>query len=167
MSGNIGGIQRYVSRSPTKEPQPATYHDQVLPRENLPAKLGSSEDPSQSIEFEVRGRAWIKFRGWNTSTSVSESSPSQRFIFFSSTSFDSYKCNETPAQRWLITPGSGKITLAGTPFCLDAGASACRHLDPFRFFSSSTIIRTLEWHPGEYFDMQLWQLFGTDMGVHQ
>ena len=34
-----------------------------------------------------------------------------------------YDCNETNAQRWLITRGNTKVQLAGTNFCLDAGSS--------------------------------------------
>ncbi|KIM35445.1 carbohydrate-binding module family 13 protein [Hebeloma cylindrosporum] len=41
--------------------------------------------------------------------------------FADATPVQIYDCNETPAQRWLITPNGGKIQLAGTPFCLDAG----------------------------------------------
>jgi len=44
-------------------------------------------------------------------------------IFVDGTPVQIYDCNETAAQRWLITPGSGEIALAGTPFCLDAGAN--------------------------------------------
>jgi len=46
--------------------------------------------------------------------------------FFPLTLFCSYDCNGTAAQRWLIT--HGRIQLAGTPFCLDAGPSAYCHL---------------------------------------
>ena len=49
-------------------------------------------------------------------------------VFLSQTLFHSYDCNGTAAQRWLIISSSGKIELAGTPFCLDAGTSAYRHL---------------------------------------
>ncbi|KAF8997605.1 ricin B lectin domain-containing protein [Cyathus striatus] len=33
-----------------------------------------------------------------------------------------YKCNNTPAQKWVINAGSTKVKVAGTNFCLDAGS---------------------------------------------
>jgi len=33
-----------------------------------------------------------------------------------------YDCNGTPAQKWIIQSGSTKVQLAGTNYCLDAGA---------------------------------------------
>ncbi|KAJ8520470.1 hypothetical protein ONZ45_g2708 [Pleurotus djamor] len=34
----------------------------------------------------------------------------------------SYDCNGTGAQKWSVQPGSTKVQLAGTNFCLDAGS---------------------------------------------
>ncbi|KAF7791069.1 hypothetical protein EIP86_002030 [Pleurotus ostreatoroseus] len=34
-----------------------------------------------------------------------------------------YDCNGTPAQEWLISPGSTKIQLNGTSFCVDASSA--------------------------------------------
>ncbi|KDR77633.1 hypothetical protein GALMADRAFT_224914 [Galerina marginata CBS 339.88] len=46
-------------------------------------------------------------------------------IYANGTAVQIYDCNETAAQRWLITKGGGTsaVTLAGTNFCLDAGAN--------------------------------------------
>lgn len=36
---------------------------------------------------------------------------------------DSYDCNGTPAQQWVLNKGNTKIQVNGTNFCLDAGSS--------------------------------------------
>lgn len=36
----------------------------------------------------------------------------------------SYDCNGTGAQKWVLNRGNGKVQVAGTNFCLDAGSSA-------------------------------------------
>ncbi|KDQ31546.1 carbohydrate-binding module family 13 protein [Pleurotus ostreatus PC15] len=39
------------------------------------------------------------------------------------TAVDVFDCNATAAQNWIIRPGTTKVQLAGTNFCLDAGSS--------------------------------------------
>ena len=36
---------------------------------------------------------------------------------------DSYDCNGTPAQNFVLNKGSTKVQVSGTGFCLDAGIS--------------------------------------------
>ncbi|RXW16373.1 hypothetical protein EST38_g9483 [Candolleomyces aberdarensis] len=42
-------------------------------------------------------------------------------VFANGTPVDIFDCNGTPAQNWIINPGSTKVQLADTNFCLDAG----------------------------------------------
>ncbi|KAJ3571080.1 hypothetical protein NP233_g3987 [Leucocoprinus birnbaumii] len=44
-------------------------------------------------------------------------------VFENGTPVQIYDCNGTPAQNWVVAPGEGHVQLAGTGFCLDAGAS--------------------------------------------
>ncbi|KAF7436058.1 hypothetical protein PC9H_002884 [Pleurotus ostreatus] len=39
------------------------------------------------------------------------------------TAVDIFDCNLTTAQNWVIAPGSTKVQLEGTNFCLDAGST--------------------------------------------
>jgi hypothetical protein len=35
----------------------------------------------------------------------------------------SYDCNGSGAQQWIVSPGSTKVRVANTTFCLDAGSN--------------------------------------------
>ena len=50
--------------------------------------------------------------------------------------YNRYDCNGTPAQNWWIVNGSTKVKLAGTNFCLDAGACMCLFRPVFCSFPS-------------------------------
>eukprot|EP00914_Ancora_sagittata_P001072 GHVO01002830.1.p1 GENE.GHVO01002830.1~~GHVO01002830.1.p1 ORF type:complete len:287 (-),score=7.29 GHVO01002830.1:45-905(-) len=43
--------------------------------------------------------------------------------FANGTPVEIYDCNETNAQRWVISRGSTKVQVAGTNYCLDAGST--------------------------------------------
>ncbi|KAL0952120.1 hypothetical protein HGRIS_008749 [Hohenbuehelia grisea] len=47
-----------------------------------------------------------------------------------------WDCNDTPAQNWILNPGSTKVRLMGTNFCLDAGSA-----------------------PGDNVPMKIWQCY--------
>jgi hypothetical protein len=45
-------------------------------------------------------------------------------VFANGTPVQIYDCNNTPAQRWVLSEGSTKVRLAGTEYCLDSGTRA-------------------------------------------
>ena len=58
-------------------------------------------------------------------------------VFENGTPVQVYECNGTPAQDWYLNWGSTKVRLAGTNFCLDAGASECFDALLFGFVEGS------------------------------
>jgi len=50
------------------------------------------------------------------------------------TYLDSYDCNETAAQRWLIRKGPTNVQVYGTGYCLDGGSSEYFGPDEFAYY---------------------------------
>ena len=70
------------------------------------------------------------------------------------THLDSYDCNQTASQRWLIRKGPTRVQVYGTNYCLDAGSS--------EHFGSGSIIDTLHIlriGPASGVGLKIWQCF--------
>ena len=86
-------------------------HDRCIPKPR-PA--------SNPLQLHVKQMPGCSLRGWNSCADVSFHDLNCRVTGLSEV--PRYDCNGTPAQKWFIQSGSTMVQLAGTKYCLDAGA---------------------------------------------